>query len=601
MKRMSLLLVAIAAAISGCNQPTQTVADKPGVTPRQAEAVRAWGLANGWTEVVPDAPDTDRYTPSADDVARGWFAFVPGRNRLHHVDTMPGAAIVQRPLSAVTFPGQFEGLPVAVHSLRDLDAVHLEVTDLLGPKGGVIRAGEIQLRDVIYAPLSLRNRQQKENRFTMHPMWLVDHQAEPLSAGRGRLFWLTIPVPASAGPGRWTGHVVLRVGEVVQRREIQLDVQPFALARGLCHWCPVTAGNGFDLALYRQMVEHHCTGLSWWWGHWGLTVTREGDRASFDPGELDLLDSVTKAAGMDGPWILMLGNMVRGHLERRLGGYLPRRQIAPLFPVKLVAKPRGKNDPAFARSPDPAVGDLDDPEITRRYMEVLGALADRAKDRGYAKIVIVPYDEPTKYLKRWNAHWSDLIRERLPFFQVLNTPQGVVDWAKGLMPHSDLMVVRGHGDKIYDLAVEAGKGLVGYGRITADQSFAAARYRMGLNFATQQPRTMFFWSLNWGTTDPAAPFNDLIQGDSAARHRFAWPPTSPGQPWVESVAWEAQREGAKDYLVLLMLEERLAEVKSPRADAIRKELADLKTAAAAGEGDADEHRARLAGWLSELQ
>ncbi|KKM25828.1 hypothetical protein LCGC14_1591040, partial [marine sediment metagenome] len=387
-------------------------------------------------------------------------------------------------------------------------------------------------------------------------------------------------------------------GEARASHPIRLDVQPFELDGSLCSWGPVTATNGFDLALYQQLAEHHMTCLSWWWDDWGLTITREGDRAGFDPRPLDMLNAVTREAGMRGPWILLLGSMTNGQLERRIAA-------SGLFDVQLRQRPGGS-----AESP-PAVGDLDDQEMNRRYVEVLQALDRRAKEKGYPEIILIVYDEPYKYLLEWHHHRCDLIRRHAPGLKILSTPQTRLEWAKGLMADSDYMVVRGCGDPICELTRQAGKQVLGFGRLTADMDFSCARWSTGLRFAEEQPDIIFLWALNYGGLNPRVPFNDLVTPQNwGFRHRFAWPPTESatlepswghGHRWIETVVWEAQREGAKDYLLLLMLQRELSLSASPEAPAIEEELNAFKHDAARDLTDLDARRAKLLQWYRRLR
>jgi hypothetical protein len=606
----------------------------PGTAPREAELVRRWGLENGWQEVAArwkvgedfptiQPPESQpRYAGIDVDRRRGFVLFAPDRNDLRPFNQPPTPDEVGRDLRALAFPGESEPLVLGVHALRDLADVAVNLSDLHGPAGAVIhscpawdRCGywtkgyadktvslpDITIRDLIYGPLSMWTRVQEMKLFTMWPQWLVPHRPEPLKAGDTRLFWITVRVPAESPPGPYRGTVALSIGgsEQTAVRELTLEVQPFALDGALCSWVPVTATNGFPLAVYQQMAEHHMTGLSWWWDDWGLTVTRDGDRASFDPRPLDLLNAVTREAGMRGPWILLLGSMTSGQLERRIAA-------SGLFDVKMVQRPEA---PPGA---PPLVGDLDDPEMNRRYVEVLQALATRARERGYPELILIVYDEPTRYLFRWHENRCALIHKHVPELKILATPQGEVEWARNLLPHCDFIDVRGYGDPIYEAVRDSGKGMLGFERLTADLDFAMARWGMGLRFAEQEPRVIYFWGFNYGGLDPRAPFNDLLTPQNwGFRHRFAWPPAEGatlepswgvGHRWIETAVWEGQREGAKDYLLLLMLERELAFTTSPDAPAVRRDLATFKRDAAARAPGAtlDDRRAQLVAWYRRL-
>jgi hypothetical protein len=594
--------------------------------------VRRWGLDNGWKEVavrweigegfptiLPAPPQRAAHEPADGELERGLVLFAVDRNELRPVDVPPTPQEVGQPLEATAFPGERECLVLGVWALNDLDELAVEVTDLQGPDGALIRTTpswdehrywtpgmaqktvvlpDVAVRDVIYAPLSLWTRVQDRKLFTMMPMWLLPHEPQALAADKVRLFWLTVRVPAGSPPGPYKGTVTVVAG--ADRRAscpIQLDVQTFALDDSLCSWGPVTATNGFSLALYQQLAEHHMTALSWWWDDWGLAIRRDGDRASFDPRPLDLLNAVTREAGLRGPWIILLGSMTNGQLERRIAA-------SGLFDVRLVQRPGAKPDAP------PTVGDLNDREMDRRYVEVLQALARRAREKDYPEIILIVYDEPTSYLLEWHHQRCALIRKHVPELKILSTPQGDPDWAAGLMDDSDYMVVRGYKDTICQMAREAGKGLVGFGRLTADMDFTFARWTMGLRYAEHQPAVLFFWALNYGGLDAEVPFNDLVTPQNwGFRHRFAWPVTENvslehswghGHRWIETVVWEAQNEGAKDYLLLLMVERELAFSTSSEAEDIRKEWEAFKRDAATSFGSPDARRRCLVEWYRRL-
>ena len=627
-----LIAVAVLSiGFAGCGPTGPT---KPGTSPRDAEKVREWGLSHGWKEVTPkpttqqqDEQSTARgtgagdveadrpYRPTAEERSRGLLVFTPDRNRFRLRDQAPSVGEMGGPIEVTGLLGECESLPVMVYALSDLPSVSLTVSELRRLGMTPIPASDVQVREVVYAPLSLRNTRAKENRFQMWPMWLVPPRPEPLKAGQGRMFWVTIRNPKEADTSHhYRGLMTVQGGKWDFQAFIDLDVRQIKLDTSLCSWVPVVGGNSFtEPALFRQLAEHHMTGLSWWWGDYGLRVRKEGQgeaaRAAIDPTELDKLNDATRAAGMvnpdgsRGPWILFLGNMIRGHLELRLAGKYKDRTEPALFPVKIAVIPNTKKT-GVQPSSMPSVADLSDSaEMDRRYVEVLQSLASRAKEKGYPQIIICPYDEPTKYLSKHNAHWCDLIHQHVPEIKTLNTPQGSLAWAKNLMPYTDYMDVQGADDEIYDATVKAGKGFIGYSRLTSNQTFAQARYDMGLRFARQQATVIYFWSLNFGHGTPATPFNDLIDGDSAARHQFAWPPEKPGQPWVETLVWEAQREGAKDYLLTLMVQRELdkpALRDNAKATQIRAEFEKFKADASMHPTRLDQRREQLVKWMEEL-
>lgn len=180
----------------------EELAERPGADPREAELVRQWGLEQGWTEVAvqwkegarfPTAPpahlELRKYTPTDPDRERGFVVFVPDRNQLRPLDHLPTPAEVAGKLKASAFPGESEPLVLGIYALQDLKRLTLDVSDLRGPQDRAISPADITLREVIYAPLSLRNRGDKSKRFAMMPLWLLPPELEHTTKGE-RKCWI---------------------------------------------------------------------------------------------------------------------------------------------------------------------------------------------------------------------------------------------------------------------------------------------------------------------------------------------------------------------------------------------------------------------------
>ena len=82
---------------------------------------------------------------------------------------------------------------------------------------------------------------------------------------------------------------------------------------------------------------------------------------------------------------------------------------------------------------------------------------------------------------------------------------------------------------------------------------------------------------------------------------WAWSwPAGEGDRWIETLAWEGQREGAKDYLLLLMVEKALKDKGGESAKKIRAALSPFKQDAAVNAKGLDAKRAQLAKWYRVL-
>jgi len=155
-------------------------------------------------EDVPAAPAPYAGVTPA-DTARGYVRFVHSPDRDIQVNSAPTAAEVKAALDLAATPGEYEAGCVGVWPLADCGRMKVTVSDLAGPGGASIPASAVQALVLRYKALN------HDAIYTITPKYMdaVPPAGVGVRKGVTRSFWLVVHVPAGAGPGRYSGKVIL--------------------------------------------------------------------------------------------------------------------------------------------------------------------------------------------------------------------------------------------------------------------------------------------------------------------------------------------------------------------------------------------------------
>jgi hypothetical protein len=151
-------------------------------------------------------PAGDPLHPTGDDRRRGFVMFV--RDIMEDVayNATPRPNEVASVLHGEAFAGEYEPVTVAVAPLRDLGAVEIIASDLIGP-GETIPASSV---DVGYVSYRLSRVTMEGTVYTIAPRLVMPSATAAVPAGLTRRFWLTVRTPATARPGVYKGTIAIR-------------------------------------------------------------------------------------------------------------------------------------------------------------------------------------------------------------------------------------------------------------------------------------------------------------------------------------------------------------------------------------------------------
>jgi hypothetical protein len=216
---------------------------------RMAEQMHVPGLHEEYL-----APDVHRQKaaalkPTAQEQARGFVVFT--REPLDEVypDSVPSPQECGKPFIGMAPQGEIASFAPAVHALKKLEDVALDIGDFLGPAGAKIAGGRIDER-VVNCMYRMSGQQSHGDwRYVVMPWYLVKRDKVGIAPGTSRRFWVNVDVPPDAAPGRYVAAAAISVkGAAPLQVPLTLDILPFTLD-------PVPAD--VELAMY--------TGIEGWW------------------------------------------------------------------------------------------------------------------------------------------------------------------------------------------------------------------------------------------------------------------------------------------------------------------------------------------------
>lgn len=205
---------------------------------------------------------TPPHAPTDAQKQAGYVVFT--RNYLEPVyyNTNPRPYEVKSDLKLFVTPGEYEPVSFAVLPLADLQHVAVTCSDLRGPDGATLKAGEVDVRFV-----------RQLARGVKPFMWVVGPEAlEPFTqvnvpAGRTTQFWLTVRPPEDAAPGAYEGTVAFKpANKPAAELKLTVVVLPFTLLEDpdmAFGWYYSTPSDPAQLRReLADMRAHGCTSLT---------------------------------------------------------------------------------------------------------------------------------------------------------------------------------------------------------------------------------------------------------------------------------------------------------------------------------------------------
>jgi hypothetical protein len=455
-------------------------------------------------------------------------------------------------LPVLAWPGTAAPASFTIHALRDLAEVRVEVSDLAGEAAAVIPAGAITLHQVCYL-------HRKCDLMSTHEYMLVPNHLEPLrplrvAAGRLQQVWLTVRVPKDAAPGRYRGMVrVTPAGGRTSSMSLSLEVAPIApltrpglLTALYCYYLP--GQTPIELReMLDDMADHGMTCTFLFNGNYRLPIEQDGrGRAT-----------------------------IRWDQRNQLAEFFDAYRDAGFTQTLLMIVPHALLDTARVAGP----------RFAEVYADLWRQIRDRAGERGWATFAVVPCDEGYPY--PYAEQRFELTARSIPALHAagaavalhaLNHPTaGGFRFEREFEAVTDVILAtfghppgcggdyRGYRDWTgYRRAMQAqGKRVLFYNPDTTGLHPESTRFAYGVGLWMLQADGMSDW--HYGEHPRGEAYvPSKVQGRTAMD--FVFPPCAEhaGGP---TLAWEAAREGAKDYQVLYTLDCLLREARASAAAA----------------------------------
>ena len=544
--------------LTACLLALATTARAAGYADVLTKATEALGHAAKAGKLVPAGAFAEAHEPTAAEKKAGLVVFAPPLSRTF-ADRMPAAGSVTKAVSIRAARGEIESALVAVHALKDFKGLRLTAD-------GPMPAGvSVRIIEVVMGPVA----QGKSGSYHIEGLWLAEGGEVDVKAGQSRAWLVRVTVSADAKPGDYA--LVRSFSDASGRTvaaapKVNIKVLPFELADAWQHkyvFGAFTGGADFTEAEYRQMKAHGIEAIQWFWGHYGMEVTKVDGKLKMDFKDLDRTVAAFIKAGMRGPIVLALGNDQAGHFERAI-----------CREFNLPMQPQVKRDKKVIK-----MATLDEPRTEALMVEGLRQLFTHAKAKKYPEIVILPYDEPTERLMKEHRRMVGLLRKNFPEVRLYGVTMNRLKWAQ-MVSDTDILVGNGDFARICKFAAEKNKDVWLYGGATTKHGYAGVRWRYGLRTFSYRPDGSWFWSYNY---HPGDAWNDFDSHTPDSQWVIRWPRLSPDGGCVETLAFEGTREAVDDVRYALTLDDALTGAHcAPNKDTIRtaydKWLEDLQKA-----------------------
>jgi len=211
------------------------------------KARRRFHFDNTFKRVL-HSPSGEAPTPTETEQKRGFIAF--SRDYMadvyHNDRPLPDERVDQ--LKGSAFAGEMEPVTLSLLPLRDLGQVTVTVSGMKGPDGSAIPARAVE---VGYIQHRISRVTMEGSVYTIEPRLIMPKNSVAMPEGTTRTFWLTVKVPADAGPGEYVGaaHIKTEQGGV-----LSLPIR-FTVRRGTLDAVDIPAGpwsHTIDLPWYED-------------------------------------------------------------------------------------------------------------------------------------------------------------------------------------------------------------------------------------------------------------------------------------------------------------------------------------------------------------
>jgi len=503
--------------------------------------------------------------PTPQDSERGYLPY--RRNVLETVypgsRPRPGERLGE--LALAGFPGEEEAATLCLYALADIPRMTIETSPLRSADGREIPPTNVRVNPVQclvrqgqsrWGPLAARP--------MVEPVYVEESSNTSLAKDTTRQLWVTVAVPEQAGGAEYSGSITLRADGSAWSLPVRIEVYPFSLPEpegiALGMYERLHEDDAFMDFIFADMRRHGMTtvGLCC---PLGADMTIDDGRVEVrfrDDSDLVRAMRAYVAVGFPEPVVWLMGSDV---LRWALGQ-----------------------------------GELDSDAFARAYRGVIVAVVEHAKQAGWPKIIFQPLDEPFEHTSRMPA-----TRRCLEVMKTIPGPRTEEDGPNGnprmlneiydlcdvIVYHDGPFVDRAGYDReaweeLLARTERDGKTIWFYNIDLTGYHPEAMRFGYGFGLWAARGQGMIEWAYMFAYRDDRADW--AYTTPTAMFYRYPRTASHVGGP---SIGWEATREGAKDYRLLRLFNQKIASAKASgdrrsaelaiRAEAaVRKQLARLR-------------------------
>ncbi|MCK5805487.1 MAG: hypothetical protein KAI66_21830, partial [Lentisphaeria bacterium] len=462
--------------------------------------------------------------PNDEEKERGCQLF--SRSYLHHVfpNSVPDNRLEK--LALFVAQGEREPLTFSLHGLRDLRKVTINVAPASGPNGATLppetwEIGRAECRD--------RRTFYSSTAYVADMPTYIEPLAEPLSVSSGttQRFWLTLNTPPDARPGLYSGQISITIDGATTDLPLSVRVLPFSL--------PEAQGKFFG-PYYRVWQN--------------VPDKRQAIAADLADMRRQGMTSVGLCMGVGKSSYVVENGEVTFHFkddtwfEWFMDAY---RDLH--FPSDLVLLSDSGREAARQ------VGKPGEAAYDQVYIRFHKALIAEAKQRGWPRMYVQPYDEPGYHdeAERLSniAHLKLLKKAGIPTEQD-GPPDSYFVGRAG--PDSDMWTCNGRivVPDVLEKARKAGKKVLVYNCDVEHYRPETGRWNYGLFCWRHRLDGSYNWEYRGGYGSLDSDF-DGKYGVWVA-HYLPGENTRGGP----ATGWEGFREGLDDYRYLMLLEELIS-------------------------------------------
>ncbi|HWL54458.1 MAG TPA: hypothetical protein VNQ90_18610 [Chthoniobacteraceae bacterium] len=201
------------------------------VSIREAMAVVANDRRRDTLITETPAPESaSSFTPSPDDLKRGFVIYRQGAEKPIHPTTVPAPEEVITGLETFAAPGQGEPVLFSLHALKDLDPVEIKVSGLTG-ENGTIPASALDLRVARYIHYNTNPRGNYSSyRYQLTGLPFDRRERLPVVKGTNWTWRIDIQVPEATLPGIYQGVVrMVNAGGELAALPLRVRIVPIVL------------------------------------------------------------------------------------------------------------------------------------------------------------------------------------------------------------------------------------------------------------------------------------------------------------------------------------------------------------------------------------